>query len=96
MYLSNIVIATLATVGPLANAHSTGLPQIIGLDVADVKARSFLRSLGARLAESQSHDIEARQTPPPPSSPPNCGPGIGSCPDGNCCSTLGCKYSNVT
>jgi hypothetical protein len=96
MHFSTIAIATLATVGPLADAHgSTGLPQIIGLDVADVKARSFLRSLGARMAESSSvheHKIEARET----SSPPNCGEGIGSCPAGKCCSTVGCKKSDHT
>jgi hypothetical protein len=91
MHFSNIAIATLATVGPLVNAHGSGLPQIIGLDVADVKARSFLRNLGARLAESQDHEMEARQTPPPPASPPNCGPGIGSCKAGECCSVIGCK-----
>jgi hypothetical protein len=96
MHFPTIAIATLATVGPLASAHgSTGLPQIIGLDVADVKARSFLRNLGARVAESQDvheHKIEARQG----ASPKECGEGIGSCPAGKCCSSIGCKKSYRT
>jgi hypothetical protein len=87
MHLSTIAIASLAVFGPVANAHSGGLPHIVGLDVADVKARHLLRELRARLAVvSDSHevDIEARD------SPPECGEGIGSCPAGKCCSRSGC------
>jgi peptidoglycan/xylan/chitin deacetylase (PgdA/CDA1 family) len=86
MHFSNIALATIAAAGPLANAHGAGLPQIIGLDVADLKARSLLRSIGAQLAESghaHTAPVEARD------SPPECGEGIGSCPAGKCCSRAG-------
>lgn len=86
MHFSNIALLTIAAVGPLANAHGTGLPQILGLDVADVKARNFLRGIGARLSEAgDSHGapVQARD------SPPECGEGIGSCPAGKCCSRVG-------
>jgi peptidoglycan/xylan/chitin deacetylase (PgdA/CDA1 family) len=86
MHFSNIALATVAAVGPFANAHDTGLPQILGLDLADVKARSFLQGLGARLSETgHSHNapVHARD------SPPECGEGIGSCPSGKCCSRAG-------
>jgi hypothetical protein len=88
MHFPIIAIGTFAALGPLASAHGTGLPQIIGLDVADVKARSLLRSIGARLAapeHTQKLGVEAG------ASPLECGEGIGSCPAGKCCSSVGCK-----
>lgn len=89
MYLSTVAIASLAVLGPVVRAHSAGIPQIVGLDVADVKARHLMRDLRARLAvagHSHGVEIEARD------SPPECGEGIGSCPAGKCCSRSGCKY----
>ncbi|KAH5128754.1 hypothetical protein HBH70_210270 [Parastagonospora nodorum] len=94
MHFSNIALATIATVGPLANAHGTGLPQILGLDVADERARSLLRSIGAQLSEAghvHAAPVEARQSTP---SPKECGEGIGSCPAGKCCSQIG--YCDTT
>jgi peptidoglycan/xylan/chitin deacetylase (PgdA/CDA1 family) len=85
MHFSTIAFATIATVGPFAHAHGTGLPKIIGLDVADVKARSLLYKIGAPLSEAGHHHapaIERRDTP-------NCGEGIGSCAAGECCSVSG-------
>ncbi|KAH8716802.1 hypothetical protein GQ44DRAFT_688868 [Phaeosphaeriaceae sp. PMI808] len=85
MYLSTIVVATVATVAPLANAHGAGLPQILGLNVADLKSRDLLRSLEARITDAVLHpnegNLAARQD-----SPKECGEGIGSCPTGQCCS----------
>jgi hypothetical protein len=71
MHLPTIAVGTLAA---LTGAHATGLSQIIAPDSADVKVRSLLRNIGARLA-----------------SPLECGEGIGSCPAGKCCSSIGCK-----
>jgi hypothetical protein len=88
MHLPTIAIAFVATVSPLANADGSGLPQIIGLDVADVKARSLLRNLGVRVAASgHAHEVSLETR----ASPPECGEGIGSCPAGKCCSRAGCK-----
>jgi hypothetical protein len=92
MHFSTIAVATFAAVGPLANAHGSGLPQIIGLDVTDVKARNLLRNIGARFAtpgHPHGIDLEARD------SPPECGEGIGSCPAGKCCSRAKCKMLDV-
>jgi hypothetical protein len=91
MYLSTIVVATIAAVAPLASAHGAGIPQIIGLDVADLKARNLLNNLGARFVETGNArnklTLEARQDKP------ECGPGIGSCGAGLCCSRSGCMIS---
>jgi peptidoglycan/xylan/chitin deacetylase (PgdA/CDA1 family) len=102
MYLSTVAIATIAAISPLANAHGAGLPQILGLNVADLKARSLLQNVEARVPASGNAaelHVEARQ------SKPECGEGIGSCPAGQCCSrsnfcgttddycySPGCKY----
>lgn len=87
MYFSTVVVATIATVAPLASAHGSGVPQILGLDVADLKARNLLSSLGARFAEvGDAHikpTVEAREDKP------ECGPGVGSCGPGLCCSRSG-------
>lgn len=91
MQFFTTVAATVAAVAPLASAHGVGLPTILGLDVADLKARSILSSIGAPIAgASYPHnkvDLEVR------GSPPECGEGIGSCPAGKCCSRAGCKFT---
>lgn len=92
MYLSNVAIASLAVLGPLAQAHGAGIPHIVGLDVADVRARELIRNLRARLAVGgHSHEVELEAR----DSPKECGEGIGSCPAGKCCSISQCKYSTL-
>lgn len=104
MHFTNIALATVATVGPIVNAHGTGMPKIMGLQTADLKARNLLNEISARMSgvhEAHAPELEARQG----ASPPECGPGIGSCPAGKCCSRAnycgtsdahcyspGCKY----
>ncbi|CBX97226.1 hypothetical protein IAQ61_007359 [Plenodomus lingam] len=84
MYLLIVVAATIAAAGPLVNAHGAGLPKIVGLDPADVKSRDLLLALEerfSRLDHAQSEPALATRT-----SAPECGPGVGSCPAGECCS----------
>lgn len=94
MYISTVAFATIAAIAPLTGAHGTGLPHILGLDVADLKARDLLSSLGARFVESgDAHiklDVERREDKP------ECGPGIGSCRAGMCCSRSGCMISTFS
>ena len=92
MYLSTVIVATIAAFASLTNAHGAGALQIIGLDVADLKAKNLLSNLGARFLENRNaHNkltFEARQDKP------ECGPGIGSCGVGLCCSRSGCMMSD--
>ncbi|CAO2653228.1 Nn.00g026390.m01.CDS01 [Neocucurbitaria sp. VM-36] len=87
MQFFTTVVASVAVVAPLASAHGVGLPTILGLDVADLKARSILSSIGAQIADAghvrDKIALESRQ------SKPECGEGIGSCPAGKCCSRAG-------
>jgi len=78
------VAATIAAVAPLANAHASNLPGIVGLDVKDVRVRSMLAQMEARSGHG-IHSLESRQG----ASPKECGEGIGSCPAGKCCSEAG-------
>ena len=93
MHFSTIAFAAVAAVGPLVHAHGAGLPQVMGLDVADVRVRSMLRDISARLATSEAdaheHSIETRQLTTNNECGP--GPGKGHCPKGQCCSREGCR-----
>jgi hypothetical protein len=87
------VIAAVAALAPLASAHGTGLPNIVGLNPRDLKARSLLSRTGARFTGvnelvhgHSANGVKARQDDR------QCGAGIGSCPAGQCCSQAGCKF----
>jgi len=84
MYYSTVALAAIAAIAPAATAHGTGLPKLVGLDTSDLRVRNLLRDLNARLAVSDVHNINARQT-----GPKECGEGVGSCPAGKCCSEYG-------
>ena len=80
---------TLAVVAPLATAHGVGLPEIVGLNLKDLRTRNLLGNLRhgglghvehGKFLESRADDRE-------------CGEGIGSCPAGKCCSISGCKQT---
>ncbi|KAJ4990580.1 chitin deacetylase [Stagonosporopsis vannaccii] len=81
--------ATLAAaLAPLASAHgSTGLPNIVGLDLVDRRAENLIASLRAGgLVSTQAHSqpgLEVR------ADDRECGEGIGSCPQDKCCSISG-------
>ncbi|KAF1917793.1 hypothetical protein BDU57DRAFT_446034 [Ampelomyces quisqualis] len=90
MHFSTIALATLATVGSLTNAHrSTGMPKIVGLDIADEKTRTLLKNLDARLSEGHEDHALELETRQAPGSKPECGEGVGSCPADKCCSRSG-------
>lgn len=90
-------LAAVAAVAPLVHAHDgsgPAIPQLIGLNVKDLKARSMLSSILGRAqhAEIDHHDahekrgkLEARQNVDG-----ECGTGKGSCAAGYCCSEAGC------
>lgn len=93
MYFSTVAVA-IAAVVPLANAHGSGLPQILGLDLADLKNRDLLNSLKARISGlDHVHSEPAKQAR---ASPLECGEGIGSCPAGKCCSRANCTTTSHT
>ncbi|KAH7400961.1 hypothetical protein DE146DRAFT_781783 [Phaeosphaeria sp. MPI-PUGE-AT-0046c] len=88
MHLST-ALAAVAAVVPLANAHGSGLPTILGLNPKDLKARAILSNLGAQFAEvhdfarTEAKSLNARQNDR------ECGEGIGNCGAGLCCSQSG-------
>lgn len=90
-FTSAVVAAT--AVAPFVNAHGgASIPNIVGLNVKDLKARDLLDNLRARLAEvnhvekrAPAEPLEARQN-----TDGQCGPGFGSCAAGVCCSEGGC------
>jgi peptidoglycan/xylan/chitin deacetylase (PgdA/CDA1 family) len=84
--LFSTAVAAAAVFAPLANAHgSLGVPKIQGLDSEQMK--SIFASLGSPNTLSShvhdSHVLSARD------SPKECGEGVGSCPQGKCCSEYG-------
>lgn len=87
MHFSSVALATIAAISPIASAHMGGAPQLVGLNIADLKTRDLLSRLGAggvSVAAAHNHvELEAREDKP------NCGAGIGSCPTGKCCSIAG-------
>lgn len=93
MYLSNAIIAASALM-PLVSAHGGApVPNIAGLNIKDLKARSLFSDLRARAAavqHTQTGSSNKRQN-----AEGRCGPGIASCAAGQCCSEAGCMTSHV-
>jgi hypothetical protein len=86
--LFSTAVAAAAVFAPLANAHgSLGVPKIQGLDSEQMK--NIFASLGSpNMLSSHAHDgdvLSAR------ASAKECGEGVGSCRQGQCCSEYGCK-----
>ncbi|KAF2133236.1 carbohydrate esterase family 4 protein [Dothidotthia symphoricarpi CBS 119687] len=81
-------LAAIAAVAPLVSAHGNSpLPRIIGLNPKDLKARSILSNLGARISEV--HEIHEERNAVNKRQATECGAGIGSCDAGYCCSPEG-------
>ena len=93
MYHSPVIIAAISVFASLAGAHGHGAPHILGLDAADLRAREILTRFGPQVKDTEhSHikfTLESR------ADKPQCGPGIGSCGDGSCCSDHGCMISDL-
>lgn len=91
MHFSTVALATIAAVSPFASAHIGGAPQLVGLNMADLKARDLLSRLsagGVSVGAVHNHvDLSTR------ADKKNCGPGIGNCKTGECCSEVGCMYA---
>ena len=92
--LFSSVLAAIAAIAPLINAHDTpGLPKIAGLNIRDLKARGVLDNLKARAAAVNQHaahekHLELRQG----GTNGQCGGSFGSCDTGYCCSGAGCVF----
>lgn len=82
-------LAIVAAVAPLANAHGSPMPKIVGLNPRDLKARSLLANLGARFTEVHEFAKEAKPLKARQDDDRQCGAGIGSCAAGQCCSQSG-------
>jgi len=85
-------LAAVAAITPLVNAHGAGLPNIIGLNPRDLRARDLLSRTGARFTgvnellqpkTQVKNKVVARQDDR------QCGAGVGNCPAGQCCSGAG-------
>jgi len=98
MHLSTALAAAAAAVPALVHAHgAAGIPKIAGLNVADLKARDVFESLRVRAAateavhaETKRDNVQIRQNPE------RCGPGVGSCAAGDCCSEVSLLWSRRT
>jgi hypothetical protein len=87
-------LAAVAAVAPFVSAHGTlSVPKIAGINMRDLKSRDLLATLEARIAGYNAHDkhdaIKVRQDDR------QCGPGVGNCAAGQCCSGAGCKLSLI-
>jgi hypothetical protein len=89
-------VAAVAALTTFVSAHGTGMPNIVGLNPRDLKARSLLSRAGARftgvneLVKGRSgHGLKSRQDDR------ECGAGIGSCAAGQCCSGAGCELISI-
>lgn len=83
-------LAAVAAVAPLVSAHGAGLPQIIGLNPRDLKARDLLGSIGVRFAGVDEFAKGSVDKPKVRRDDRECGTGVGSCAAGLCCSDAGC------
>ena len=89
-------LAAVAAIAPLVSAHGgMGLPKIAGINMRDLKSRDLLANLEARIAEvktAHAHEnrLAARQDDR------QCGPGVGNCAAGQCCSGAGCMVGLFT
>ncbi|USP73779.1 carbohydrate esterase family 4 protein [Curvularia clavata] len=85
-------LAAVVAVAPIVSGHGTGVPNIVGLNPRDLKARDLLSRVGARFTGvnellEPKNDVKTqiirRQDDR------QCGTGIGNCPAGQCCSGAG-------
>lgn len=88
-------LAAVAAIAPIVNAHGAGLPNIVGLNPRDLKARDLLSRAGARF--TSVNDLIKPKTNVktqvlPRQDDRQCGAGVGSCPTGQCCSQAGCMF----
>lgn len=91
MHFSTALTAV-AVVAPLVVAHGSGpgVPQIMGLNVKDLKARSMLSSWISRAEATEVDHHEAHEKRQGGNADGQCGNGVGTCAAGYCCSAEGC------
>jgi len=84
MHFSTVTTVAFVVFAPLAHAHGTGFPKLIGVDPADGRNKDLVHTLETRFLK-----LDHAHSEPPPQvrqSPLECGPGVGSCSTGKCCS----------
>ncbi|EUC50341.1 carbohydrate esterase family 4 protein [Bipolaris oryzae ATCC 44560] len=85
-------LAAVVAIAPIVSGHGTGLPNIVGLDPKDTKARDLLSGIGARFTgvnEIASAKNKVKTQIIRRQDDRQCGAGIGNCPAGQCCSEAG-------
>ncbi|XP_014560489.1 carbohydrate esterase family 4 protein [Bipolaris victoriae FI3] len=85
-------LAAVVAVAPIVSGHGTGLPNIVGLDPKDTRARDLLSGIGARFTgvnEIASAKNKVKTQIVRRQDDRQCGAGIGNCPAGQCCSEAG-------
>lgn len=91
----SFTLAAIAAVTPFVSAHGNGLPNIVGLNPRDLRARDLLSHTGAKFIGANELSkpkavskvpVQARQDDR------QCGAGVGSCAAGQCCSSAGCMF----
>lgn len=88
-------LAAAVAVAPIVSGHGTGLPNIVGLDPKDTKARDLLSGIGARFTgvnEIASAKNKVKTQIVRRQDDRQCGDGIGNCSAGQCCSAAGCTF----
>lgn len=88
-------LAAVVAVAPIVSGHGTGLPNIVGLDPKDTRARDLLSGIGARFTgvnEIASAKNKVKTQIVRRQDDRQCGAGIGNCPAGQCCSEAGCMF----
>lgn len=100
-------LASAAAVAPFVTAHGEApMPQIVGLNLKDLKTRDMLSTLRARAAEVSSEAIKGAQAASEKrnnnikrqgGTSGQCGGSFGKCDEGYCCSASGwCGKGNVS
>ena len=85
-------LAAVAAITPLVNAHGAALPNIIGLNPRDLRARDLLSRTGARFTgvnELLKPKTQVKTAVVARQDDRQCGAGVGNCPAGQCCSEAG-------
>ncbi|KAF1842529.1 carbohydrate esterase family 4 protein, partial [Cucurbitaria berberidis CBS 394.84] len=87
--LYSAAVAAIVAATPLVSAHGAALPNIVGLNPRDLKARDLLSSLGARFTDVHEFVKAPENQVKPRQDGKECGANIGSCGAGLCCSPNG-------
>jgi hypothetical protein len=90
MQIRNALLAA-GALAPFVSAHNgDGIPNIVGINMKDLKGRDMLSNLKSRIAEARHQVSEEVQSLGRRQDDKRCGPQYGSCAQDECCSGSGC------